>query len=422
MPDQTTARDTRTPAAPAPAPAREPAGDPAPDSRPIFFLHIPKTAGTSFLTTLQNLFGEAHTLRLAMDVPGYPTRIADVAEGRAPGIACVNGHLPADLIAGHMARLRPFTILRDPIARVFSVFRFQRNNPDIAQFGLPPGFSFEQFLANRDPALYGQANNGMVRMLAGMRPFALPEDHRYTEIDRHPELIGRALALLEQIDFGLAEDMPGTHRLIRHRWNIPFDLDEITLNTTEQDEVSKAWRNIHAVVERNRLDIVLYERARALFRDRLARLAASPAAAPAAAMVHRPALGVAAALPDVPGRQGFHEWDTSGIAWIVEGHAGRFHFLPPSETVTIRLRVFGIGDDYPFARAELHLNGTRLPFRVIERDGAWCTLESHPVGTRPGVNALAVTVPEFIPVRALHPDSIDRRSLGLAVAAIQFTA
>jgi hypothetical protein len=416
VPDQTVPTRANRGAA-APRPAFDPVA--TADARPLFFLHIPKTAGTSFLTTLQNLFGDSHVLRLAMEDPTVARRIADVANGRAPGVACLNGHLPADLIAGHLEKLRPFTILRDPIARVFSLFRFVQKNRDHAEFGLPPNFTFEQFLANRDPSIYGQAHNGMCRMLAGTRPFSIPEDQRYTEADRHPELVGRAVALLETIDFGLAEDMAGTHRLIRHRWGVPFDIDEMTLNTTERDDAAQSWANVYAVVERNRLDIALYERARAIFRERLANLDASGTTAAAASMIHRPALGDTTALADIPGRQGFHEWEEHGIAWIAEGPPARVHFLAPAPHLRIRLRVFGMGADYPFDRVRLDLNGKPLPFRVVEPDRAWCTLETQVASARPDLNALSIAAPKFIPVRSVHPNSPDRRNLGLAVAWVR---
>ncbi len=413
--------ETTVPDLPTPSEIADPESAGIGDSRPFFFLHIPKTAGTSFLATLQNLFGESRTLRLAVETPDLDDRIADVAGGRGdPEITCLNGHLPLDVMAPFIDAFRTFTILRNPIERVFSLYRFQRANPDIAAFDLPPDFSFEAFLNARHPAIYAQANNGMTRMLAGEHAFTNPDDDRFEDPDRHPELIGRALDFLESIDFGLAEDMPGAHRIIQHHWGLPFALDEMTLNTTERDLIHTDWSNIHALVERNRLDITLYERACGLYRSRLAALPDSPPAPTAERMLFKPVLDCETALPDVPGRQGFHPWYEAGLAWIAEGPPARIHFLPPASIVRIRLRVFAMVADYAVERVKLHLHGHPLPFRVTERDGASCVLETRYASTVPGMNTLTITPPAFIRVRDLDPTSPDPRRLGLAVTSITF--
>ncbi len=391
------------------------------DPRPGFFLHIPKTAGTSFVTMLQNLFGERRVLRLALEDPELDTRIDAVMTRQGEEVACLNGHLPADVMDGRMPYFRPFTILRDPIARVFSLFRFQRRNPDIERLGLRRGFSFESFLAARDPALYPQLTNGMCRMLAGERRFSQPGDDEYTHADQHPELIERALAQLEAMDFGLAEHMGDTLRLLRHHWDIPFALDAMVLNTTGPDAADQDWRNVMAVVERNRLDIVLYERAKDIFRSRLAALASETPGPGLQGMVFQPPLGQRVLLPDVAGRQGFHPWEDSGISWLNEGPPARIHFVPPAPISRINLRLFSIGSNYPFDRVRLHLHGYPLPFSIVERNAEWCTIETRLARAIEGVNTLAITAPLFVPVRSLDPASIDTRNLGIALESIAFS-
>lgn len=408
--------------APAPPPAAEPPPEPAArpgatDSRPLLFLHIPKTAGTSFFTTLHNLFGEAQVAPLEMAGNHLYERLRAIADDPDTRIACAYGHIPIDQFHGFPDLFRPFTILRHPVERVLSLIRFERANPDIAELGLRPDFTFDEFLAARAAPIESQVNNGMCRMLAGDGTFTNPALPGYHDSRNHPELIGRALEFLERIDFGLAEDMAGTHRIIQHRWGIPFTLDEMVLNTTKRNEHFD-WRRIHAIVERNTFDIVLYERAAALFRERLARLPDTLAAPPASRMLFRPALGSWASLDAVPGRQGFHPWEDNGIAWLNEGPPARIHFLAPAPSARICLRVLGIGQNYPVDQIQLQLDGRPLPFRTTDPDGPWCTLETRLAGLASGINTLAIAAPRFIPVRDLQPTSPDRRRLGLAVAGI----
>ena len=401
-----------------------PSRDVPAEAYPVFFLHIPKTAGTSFLLTLENLFGERQLRRFDLNEPGFAGEFADLLAHPLNGISCVAGHIPLHALDGHADRFRLFTILRNPIARIFSLYRFMhRASPEMkAELGLSEHYGFAEFITSDAPGIYGQTNNGMVRMLAGLPSFVDPDDPLYRQADAHPELVERALHLLETIDFGIAEDMPGTHRLIQQRWNIPFTLDEMLLNTTEHDDVQEDWRNIHAVVEHNRLDITFYERARAIYRRRMAALAEDPAAPPDLGMLHRPELGRETPITEIRGRQGFHTWeDRAGLAWIADGPpAARVHFIAPASSVRIRIGIFGIGADYPFDRIRLQLHGYPLPFRIQERDGAACVLETRFASTVPGMNTLGIVVPEFIRVREIDPTSPDPRRLGIAVTKIAF--
>ena len=398
--------------------------------RPVFFLHIPKTAGTSFLLTLENLFGGGRLVRLDLSQPDFAPRFDAVLGGQGAPVSCLAGHIPLHALGARAARFRVFTILRNPITRVFSLYRFLRKaSPETKrELGLRADYTFQEFITATAPELYSQTNNGMCRMLADDPGFTDPASPRFSRAADHPALIEQALALLERIDFGLAEDMPGTHRIIQDRWDIPFALDEMRLNSTERDEMDRDWRNMLAVVERNPLDIVLYERARDIYRSRLAALGrdggTSTGAVGVDGVIFRPALGKAVALPDVAGRQGFHVWEDTGIAWLAEGAPARIHFVPPAPISRIRLRVFGIGTGYPFDRIKLHLHGYPLPFNVVERDasGSWCTLETRLARAVEGVNMLTIAPPMFVPVRSLDPNSIDTRSLGIALQSVQFSA
>ena len=401
----------------------EPAGGGG-SGRPVFFLHIPKTAGTSFLLTLENIFGSNRLVRLDPNRAGFHQTFADILKGRHEPFSCLAGHIPLHALGAQAERFRVFTILRNPLARVFSLYRFIRQaTPEVkAELGLPEDYTFQAFIASPAPGLYAQTNNAMCRMLADDPGFTDPADPRFTDAEAHPALIEQALALLERIDFGLAEDMPATHRIIRHRWPVPFALDEAVLNTTERDGTERDWRNVLAVVNHNRLDIVLYERAREIFQARLAALDDTPAAGDPRNVVLQPVLDACIPLSDVAGRQGFHGWEDSGIAWLTAAGPARIHFLPPAPVSRITLVIFGIGTNYPFERIKLHLHGYPLPFTIVQRDAQWCTIETRLARAIEGVNTLTITPPSFIAVSTLDPASIDKRRLGIALQSLKFSA
>jgi hypothetical protein len=135
---------------------RETIGTPG---RPLYFLHIPKTAGTAFGMLLEDAFPAGACM---------PARRADqLAEQRLAGAA--RGH---GLLTGHfgtaplaLGPMTTVTVLRDPAARAWSHFRFIR-----ACFPEHAPRELDDFLA--DPVLGLLARDYQARWLA------MPHDER----------------------------------------------------------------------------------------------------------------------------------------------------------------------------------------------------------------------------------------------------
>lgn len=386
--------------------------------KPVLFIHVPKTAGTTFFLALTNLFGEAAVRPLRLGEPGLAALVADVAEGRAPEVACIGGHVPVRVFQPWIDRFEAVTILRHPVARTLSLYRFLRrhNAAELVRYGLTPGFRFEEFIASRNNAIASQVNNGMVQMLGGAADTANPAATPPEVLDA---ALDAAVARLGRMTFGLSEAMEESFRLFEHRWGVPFALDNTRENTTEADTGGVDARELRQIVERNVHDLAFYEHAATLFRRQLA-AAFGPPAAPRAGMVFTPPLDKTLPLDQVPGRQGFFRY-TSGIGWIRPGVDGRLHFNAPAPGARIALTVHAIGEDYPVERVVLQLNGQRLATRISAPRAKWVTIEAD-AGFQPGLNTLVVRPPFTLPVRYLRPGSQDNRSLSIAVTAIRFAA
>src|SRR3546814_18817104 len=82
--------------------------------RPILFLHIPKTAGTSFLLTLKNVFGDDRVRRITVIDSGTSAVIEKIALKEMSQLSCLIGHLPVSDFSGHFDSFIVFTILRVP--------------------------------------------------------------------------------------------------------------------------------------------------------------------------------------------------------------------------------------------------------------------------------------------------------------------
>ena len=85
------------------------------------FVHLPKTAGTSFHSLLCDVFGKRKV--------SPPFRVRDLAAREAQRLASfqiISGHISWVDIETYFPDRQLFTILRDPIERCLSVYGFFR--------------------------------------------------------------------------------------------------------------------------------------------------------------------------------------------------------------------------------------------------------------------------------------------------------
>ncbi len=140
-------------------------GRSGPERERVLFVHLQKTAGTAVLRRLRNGLG-ADAIYPHPDEQGTPEVVLDVERMRAsverPGspVQVVTGHFPlaaADLLAPPIAT---FTILRDPVERVLSFLRHQRE--------VEPRFAAASLEAIYDDPVTtsGLVHDHMVKMLS----------------------------------------------------------------------------------------------------------------------------------------------------------------------------------------------------------------------------------------------------------------
>src|SRR5689334_20508411 len=95
-------------------------------AKPVLFLHVPKTAGTSFLMMLRNTFGDSRVHRVQHLDEHIQTTVDQIVDNDLDKLSCLTGHLPIHLFEHTLDRFQPFTILREPVARILSLYRFLR--------------------------------------------------------------------------------------------------------------------------------------------------------------------------------------------------------------------------------------------------------------------------------------------------------
>lgn len=172
--------------------------------RRLFFLHVMRTGGTTFMWYLMANHGPKRVYPTADDQPSAHESVTSIDYLRAvprerwDGLTAVTGHFPYFVQELLPYRYETITILRDPVDRVLSFLRQWRQSP-----GKWRGASMEEIYD--DPLIVPHYRNHMVKLFGleqdpGVRSYAVD-----VEVDE--AFFARAVANLESIDvIGFTED------------------------------------------------------------------------------------------------------------------------------------------------------------------------------------------------------------------------
>ncbi|MFN0086469.1 MAG: hypothetical protein ACKVX9_13865, partial [Blastocatellia bacterium] len=246
--------------------------------RQTFFIHIPKAAGTSFMSFLCSHFNEEGILRDA-----YWESMRKQPIERLRRFQLISGHAGYDLVF-HLRNPFIVTVMREPVDRLCSVYEFLKGlferspdethpDPDVRElfqlWKVIVRRPFEEFLESPEgPARAALLENPQARQLAQSTPYLLtdfPDDL----------LRGLAVSRLKKIDVvgcveHFAESVDLTCR--KKGWAPPEDLKTYYLNITENRSIRDGLNPaVRKKIERMcAVDMELYEIARErLFNDLL---------------------------------------------------------------------------------------------------------------------------------------------------------
>ena len=216
-------------------------------ARKIFFLHIPKTAGTSLRETVQRAYPGKRCVLIYSQEAAYLRSIQkDVQRAEA-----VYGHFSFGFNEVFGVEARYVTVLRDPIARVVSFFRHETQHDDNEYYQqIADGMTLIDLLRSEQCF---QVNNHMVRIISGHDDIAITHDAR---------LLRQAEANLEShFDaVGITEEMDKSVELIGERLGWPRRRSTVQrLNVGLEDKpfvLDDATRA--EIIRFNTLDIELY--------------------------------------------------------------------------------------------------------------------------------------------------------------------
>jgi hypothetical protein len=234
----------------------------------LLFLHVPKTAGVSVSSYLKERYAPGRVLEVVPpDYLASEAAIRDLDASRKLGIGLVLGHFSYGMHEAFEQECRYFSILRDPISRLVSLYRYTRATPEHPRHDHARRMSLVEFA---NSGIHPELENCQTKMLsgrlesnfiAGNGPCTAEDLRRAkTHIDEGFAICGIYEELAATMS-DLASLMGWPRQRIEHR------------NRTAGvpgDEVQAADRNALAAV--CEFDVALYEYARERFvRNRLAR-------------------------------------------------------------------------------------------------------------------------------------------------------
>ncbi len=180
-----------------------------PGHQKFAFVHIPKTAGMTMSAILERKFlkNEICPIRL------YPQLVA-VPKEELNKYRLFRGHFPYEILSCLLDEpFRCITILREPVARYYSYYKFMKNRQDFEQFAflarevpLIQKMDFKDFANATNLSVVKDGMNQQCRYLGKETPTSIALPYLAGKQDPTPEEIERAKTRLSNMDaFGLAE-------------------------------------------------------------------------------------------------------------------------------------------------------------------------------------------------------------------------
>jgi hypothetical protein len=228
------------------------------DDRCLVFMHVPKTAGQTLRSPLISNFPEDERIRLDILDKPLDEEMSKIPLERRSNARLVWGHIPYGVHRYMPQRCEYFTVLREPIGRVVSVYKYilRARKHVLHDRVVEGGIPLEEYIESGIDE--GQTENSQTRQLSGRQFGALDRD-ALQEAKRNLEAC---------LVVGLTDRFEESFVLLRRtlRLRMPF---YITRNVSPPFQVSE--RAVELVRERNELDLELYDFARDLFDEQLNR-------------------------------------------------------------------------------------------------------------------------------------------------------
>lgn len=224
------------------------------------FLHIPKTAGTTFEAVLRRQYAGRKVFTFSGDAKADRQRFSEMPEATRRDIVLFSGHAPITTGIDEADNAAIITFLREPVSRVKSFCQHvaEGKSPYLLRDFPPGNFNLDKFLDSGNVEL----SNLQARMLVGnvdvpdLFEQLSAEEARDKALDK---LFGRVAY------FGLQEFFDESLVLFSRKmnWRMPLYATRNRRNSGRQLQFEE--RHLWRIVELNAVDAELYRAAREKF-------------------------------------------------------------------------------------------------------------------------------------------------------------
>lgn len=230
----------------------------------LLYLHIPKTAGTALADLLTSHFqpDEIRSIR-GPDYVGAANTLRNASEADKARLRLVYGHFAFGLHEAFTQPCRYYTVLRDPIDRVMSLYYYIRGTKAHPRHLAVQQMTLAEFALS---GLHPEIENCQTRMLSGRA-----ETHFITGTEACTELdFANAIEHLKSgfVDYGLYEDLPRSLFTLCKSMGWKYTAPKSKNVTKSRNSVAQLNDEDRAALEEvNGFDIRLYEYAKSRFRQ-----------------------------------------------------------------------------------------------------------------------------------------------------------
>lgn len=215
----------------------------------LVFMHIPKTGGTSLHDILTNL------VHPELICPERYNTLKFFDHNYLNQYFFFSGHYDWESVSNIPGKKKIFTILREPKARILSLYHFWRSHTwkvieekNLGGPRLAKTLDLVDFLASEDPGIVGNIDNALVRNLIGPvyigpdRGFLYPSDEVVQRALRNLEAMV-VVGVLENPDYGITHvlnklDLPVPAMIPRSRDSTKF-AEQPNMEFVEKQPVSE---------------------------------------------------------------------------------------------------------------------------------------------------------------------------------------
>lgn len=233
--------------------------------KPLRFLHIPKTAGSTFTEILQRQYFGKKSFRFTGNIASDIERFRALSKNDRENIVLYTGHAPIATGIREADNAATITFLRDPVNRVKSYCQYVSEGkvPNLIDDFPPDNFHLDSFLESGNMEL----SNFQATMLINDR---LSDSDSFKNISALEAKYAALDNLFNKIsNFGIQEYFDESLILfsLAFEWRVPVYVSVNVKNTSKLLRFEK--HQLERIAEMNAVDIEIYKLAKERFMHKL---------------------------------------------------------------------------------------------------------------------------------------------------------